>query len=1253
MDETVVVNSNGTPEIAPPASELFHQKVELEIDFYNQSLKGKTEITLYPDSTELKVIKLNARQCKLTRLNINGRAPNSKHVDPYQDARLHGQATVHQHHILISKLENATEVPPKEDLILTLPKTFKIEEVNLTGVPTITGGVSLTAGAPSGTDLADVTQTLADTAVARFTPLTITIEYVIDHVRDGLHFVSYDPGNGKYPHAYTTNMVGPGSASCLFPCVDSINARCTWDISIRSPRTIGDALNPSGESVSTKASAEPGEKSATHNKEMVVLCSGEMTDEIMDKTDSRMKTVSFSCSSGLSAQQIGFAVGPFEQVKLSQLRGAQEDEELGQNAVEINGFCLPGRKAELQNTCLPVPRAMDYIVRTFNPCPFRSYNMCFVDDLPADVVVTAGLSICSTRLLYSEDILDPDIEVTRKLAHAIAWQWVGIDIVQASPADAWAIVGISHFMADNFMKELCGNNQHRFRMKAQADQVVKLDRERPPLIDMGAILDLDPAELSFLSLKAPLVLWILDHRIEKVVGLPKMRQIVNKILMRARKGELARGELSTEIFQKTCERFYNAKIDDFVNQWVRGSGCPHFRISQSFNKKKSEINMVIEQIHANRENQEVHAGLEVNSFMRDVREDFHVIYAGAIQPIFTGPMTIRVHEADGTPYEHIVEIKEAVTKLNIHYATKYKRKTRSRQQRLKDAANRAAGEGDGDEEPLLYCLGDVLQAPEEYDQWRLTQPTAEEEQKMNEESYEWIKVDADFEWIAQTDVRMNWYMWLSQLQQDRDVVAQYEAVFKFQQQSSIDPQGLWSTFMVRTLTDRRYFHGIRSVAARALAFCADDKTDMVGWFHLKKAYELLCGQGDTSSVARPNDFSIRPSYIVQCAMLKAMARIRDSEGTTPAEVKEYLLDKLRFNDNSANPFSDCFYISTLMDALSDALSGRFQQTSDIDEMTVQEAQALSRHRRLENDCLAEIDHYRRMDEWTSSYQNTYATSALRCQLKLHQAGLLDLHPSQLLQYTRPGSYEQLRVIAFGGLLDLEGFDNSVMLKYVLFCMGEDPSRYVRINLQDLLGKAFAREAIGIPFRQSKQARGEIVMEDAPSEEAAKLEKDRKVTIDGALRALKAGLEHHEVLKKALWSAIESPYIGIRELSSLLQFCQMIYEPVDEVKVALKYPRYWKVEHEGKGILRFSRTNRIRLRKVETWQPKVQNTVDAATTIANRNASAATVPKLIFKTKPPPRPSPNSKLPTEAAPVPMPTPKPSFKLKLNLKPPPRT
>ena len=138
-------------------------------------------------------------------------------------------------------------------------------------------------------------------------------------------------------------------------------------------------------------------------------------------------------------------------------------------------------------------------------------------------------------------------------------------------------------------------------------------------------------------------------------------------------------------------------------------------------------------------------------------------------------MTIRIHEADGTPYEHIVEIKDAFTKFEIQYNTKYKRLKRSRRQKERMTAGVALDFSvDNQDDVLLYCLGDVLQSEEEIRDWRLVEWTKEDEDRMSQESYEWIRMDADFEWICKMSITMPGYMYLSQLQQDRDVVAQLE-----------------------------------------------------------------------------------------------------------------------------------------------------------------------------------------------------------------------------------------------------------------------------------------------------------------------------------------------------------------------------------------------------------------------------------------------------------------------------------------------
>ena len=138
-------------------------------------------------------------------------------------------------------------------------------------------------------------------------------------------------------------------------------------------------------------------------------------------------------------------------------------------------------------------------------------------------------------------------------------------------------------------------------------------------------------------------------------------------------------------------------------------------------------------------------------------------------------MTIRIHEADGTPYEHIVEIKEPLQRVEIPYNTKYKRLKRNRRQKERTATsggNDYVGDDTGD--VLLYSLGDVLQSEEEVKKWELAEWSQEDEERMSQESYEWIRMDADFEWICKLSFAMPGHMWVSQLQQDRDVVAQLE-----------------------------------------------------------------------------------------------------------------------------------------------------------------------------------------------------------------------------------------------------------------------------------------------------------------------------------------------------------------------------------------------------------------------------------------------------------------------------------------------
>jgi transcription initiation factor TFIID subunit 2 len=511
--------------------------------------------------------------------------------------------------------------------------------------------------------------------------------------------------------------------------------------------------------------------------EMSVICSGELTDDISDPADPSRKTASFTCAVPVLPQHIGIAVGPFGHVDLSEYRDTQDDERLGTNAIRVHAFCLPGREEEVRNSAMMLARTLDSFTERYQSYPFeKAYKLAFVDDLDCDVAHSASFSICSSRLLFPETVWEPLESTTRTLVHAVASQWIGINVTPQRPRDYWVIVGASWFMAELYLRELFGRNDHRFRQKIMVDKIIELDVRRPSLVILGEYLAVDPAEVEFMTLKAPMVLAILHHRLVKQSGRNGVDRCLYRLLFNARNEKLPNGMISTEGFLEICEKVGHQKLDTFFNQWIYGSGCPTFECHPVFNKKKQVIQLTIKQTQADPTMKPEERPLIADDAIREGKEKSHGFRPSSEWPAFVGPMTIRIHEADGTPYEHIVDINSSTVKVEIPYNTKYKRLKKSR--RDKERAAAAAGldaSGEAQEDTIIYMLGDVLESREEMQEWRISEWSPEDEARMEQEFYEWLRVDADFEWICRTNINdMPAYMYVSQLQQDKDVMAQAE-----------------------------------------------------------------------------------------------------------------------------------------------------------------------------------------------------------------------------------------------------------------------------------------------------------------------------------------------------------------------------------------------------------------------------------------------------------------------------------------------
>lgn len=265
-----------------------------------------------------------------------------------------------------------------------------------------------------------------------------------------------------------------------------------------------------------------------------------------------------------------------------------------------------------------------------------------------------------------------------------------------------------------------------------------------------------------------------------------------------------------------------------------------------------------------------------------------------------------------------------------------------------------------------------------------------------------------------------------------------------------------------------------------------------------------------------------------------------------------------------------------MQSLCYAMQGKPEsRADDMDDFDMERVLTAQAEEQLEKDVVAEIDRYRRMDEWSSSFQNVYSRAALRSQMQLMQANILDVDVMQFLPYTRPGTFNLLRLDAFECLVELGIFNAPELLKWFMFTMASDSSVWLRRSLHGLFGKALAPVAFGHGRKKEAPAPGDgLIIEQESSTEIRQADLARRQTITGALAALKREISGDPVLKESLWAACNSTYTGILEISEFTDLCRILYDPITSVMVKLRYPRYWKAKHLGKVSTGFYK--RIRL-----------------------------------------------------------------------------
>ncbi|CAN1133216.1 Transcription initiation factor TFIID subunit 2 [Linum perenne] len=713
---------------------------------------------------------------------------------------------------------------------------------------------------------------------------------------------------------------------------------------------------------------------------LVAVSAGTLLYTVLSEDEPPRKTYVYRLEVPVMARWISLAVAPFE---------IFPDPEIDL----VSHLCLPSCLSQLRNSVHFFHNAFkyyeDYLDIKF---PFGSYTQLF---LAPEMVITssslgAAMSIFSSQLLYDEKVIDQTIDTCIKLSFSLARQWFGIYIAAEEPSDEWLLDGLAGFLTDLFIKKFLGNNEARYRRYKANCAVCKAEDPVITLSSSASCKDLYGTHNIGLygklrSWKSVTVLQML----EKQMGPESFRRILQKIVSRAGEAvpvrSLSTKEVTCYFFRHFATKVGNLErpfVKEFFARWVSSCGSPVLRIGFSYNKRKNIVELAVLR--------ECTVVQESNTSMLNVDGENRDADLG-----WPGMMSIRIHEFDGM-YDHPVLPLSGDTWQLLEIPC-HSRGSGRRFQKPKKGSKPEGSDENGDI-PVV-------------------------ERTSSESPFSWIRADPEMEYLAEIHLNQPVPMWINQLEKDEDVVAQSQAIMAL---SSL-PHLPFSVVnaMNNLLSDSKVFWRVRIEAAFALANSACEETDWAGFQHLVKYYKSRRFDA-TIGLPKSNDFHDFAEYFVLQAIPHAVSMVRTVDKKSPREAVEFVLQLLKYNDNSGNPYSDVFWLAALVQSVGELEFGQ------------QSMCCLS-------SLLKSINRLLQYDRLMPSYNGILTVSCIQTlsqiAIKLSESVHLDLVLELIRPFRETASIWQVRIEASRALLALEfhcrGIDSafSLVRKY----LEEEPS----------------------------------------------------------------------------------------------------------------------------------------------------------------------------------------------------------------------
>ena len=610
-------------------------------------------------------------------------------------------------------------------------------------------------------------------------------------------------------------------------------------------------------------------------------CFAVATGELIDHkfmVETKRKIFKYQINIPTSAPNIGLVVGTFEVYPDPVNRQATY-------------FYLPGMFHILEHSVSFLQRVYDYLHDLLNlALPYPMYKIVFVSDCIPNWLSYSSLTICSVDLLHPREIIDQAIETRKVFIQAITAQYFGCFLCSASWNDYWIIHGINGYASGLIFKSVFGTNEYNFAIKDKIESVSEFYAqpgintsslyscpEQLPTFAPHSIHSSKPQSSTdrrfttytdnffhpLLATSEELTAFfdrasLVMRMLSLRIGKDILLKVLQKILALCSQASKSSNSLDWSTMLVSTVGFVRLILT------VSGKDISSFMYNWVCSNGIPSISIRYE---FNRRK---------NSLEIEIKQE-----SSNTKNKFTGPLAIVVQELD-TFYVHTIQIEDIITKHEIQFHSKLKRTKRK-------------------QKCVLYNSLEI-----------------EVDLTANELEYPllWVKPDPQMYWLSKISVDQPTLMWMNLLKHDRDVISQRDSINTLTQGyiKEVIAQ------LVEMLLDTSIFYRVRILCIQSLIpllnkFYYDDTS-----MNMLDCFYKLYGSKESPNIIAPNDFSNFGYYFLQKEMPIAIARIRNQQQQTPKEILNFLLDLLRYNENTSNDYSDDFYIASLVKAMSFSLT---------------------------------------------------------------------------------------------------------------------------------------------------------------------------------------------------------------------------------------------------------------------------------------------------------------------------------------------